>query len=78
MLRFMAIFMAGILWTSCSDNPWETGKTEDETRYVPVLFKVTTPVTKTNFGSEKASRQPDTESTITEIQVLVFENGNYK
>ena len=78
MLRFIAIFMAGILWTSCSDNPWEAGKMEDETRYVPVLFKVTTPATKTYSGSENASRQPDTESTITEIQVLVFENGNYK
>lgn len=78
MKQLIFILLMGWLWTSCSDDSFHAGDKgygEDE---VPVRLTITTPAAALFTRSGNLFRQTDHESAIHEIQVLVFENGEYK
>lgn len=79
MKKIMAVLVSIFICLSCSDDTGLPAKLDpDESQYVSVKLTVTLPASVAYIRTRGMIRAIDHESSISEIQVLVFEEGKYK
>lgn len=78
MKHFIFILMIGLLWISCSDDAFVSDGIVHGDNNVQVRLTISTPAATVFTRVGNQFRSTDHESAISEIQVLVFENGEYR
>ena len=79
MKKLMVILITGLLYMSCTDSMEVSGDADrNNTEDVSVRLVITIPASTTYARTRGTFATTDHESKISEIQVLVFEEGKYK
>ena len=79
MKKLMVILITGLLYMSCTDSMEVPGDADrNNTEDVSVRLVITIPASTTYARTRGTFATTDHESKISEIQVLVFEEGKYK
>lgn len=78
MKHFILLLMMGVMGIACSDDAFVSDATGSGQGDVPIRLTITTPAATVYTRVGNQFRITDRESAISEIQVLVFENGEYR
>lgn len=78
MKHFILLLMMGVMGIACSDDAFVSDATGSGQGDVPIRLTITTPAATVYTRVGNQFRTTDRESAISEIQVLVFENGEYR